>query len=129
MNRLNNLPPLKERRVELRKNQTPEEALLWQKLRQRKLGPKFKRQHSVGPYILDFYCPERRLAIELDGFQHVENKGYDKERSNYLSDLGIKVVRFWNSEVSDNIDFVLSKISLELSLRPAKGEVLAERRG
>ena len=129
MKRVNNLPILKQRRKELRGNSTTQEELLWSRLRQSRSGFKFKRQHSIGPYILDFYCPEKRLAVELDGRQHVENKDYDVERAHYLREFGIKIVRFWNSEVDDNIEAALKRIMQELNLRPAKGEVLGERRG
>jgi very-short-patch-repair endonuclease len=123
MKRLNNLPKFKERRAELRHNQTIQEARLWNELRKHKLGFKFKRQHSVGPYILDFYCPGKKLAVELDGAYHLGNKEYDAERSGYLSALGIKVHRFWNNRVDDNIGAVVEMIKQELGLRPAKGEV------
>ena len=112
---IHNHPILKLRRVELRKNQTPQEIALWAYLRGARLGLKFKRQHSVGPYILDFYCPDRKLAIELDGFQHLENKEYDLERTNYLLVLGIQTIRFWNSEVDTNIDGVLQEIVSRLN--------------
>ncbi len=118
MKRFNNLPPLKDRRKQLRKEQTPQELALWAKLRQHQLGVKFKRQHSIGPYILDFYCPDKKLAIELDGSRHAENKEYDIERSNYLNEFGIKVVRFWNNEVDVNIGSVMERIREELSFRP-----------
>ncbi len=110
-----NHPILKSRRMKLRKNQTPQEVLLWAKLRKTQLGFKFKRQHSVGPYILDFYCPDKKLAIELDGSQHLQNKEYDRERTDYLSVLGIKIIRFWNNEINTNIDGVLQKIISELN--------------
>ncbi len=110
-----NHPILKPRRTELRKNQTPREVLLWARLRGKQLGFKFKRQHSIGPYILDFYCPDKKLAIELDGFQHIENKEYDSERSDYLTVFGIKVIRFWNNEVNVNIEGVLQKVMSELN--------------
>ncbi len=98
----------------MRIHQTPQEAILWARLRRSQLGSKFKRQHSVGPYILDFYCPKKKLAIELDGSQHIENKDYDIERSKYLSILDIKVIRFWNNEVNANINGVIQKIISEL---------------
>jgi len=82
------------------------------------LNFKFSRQYSVGPYILDFYCVEKRLAIELDGAQHLENKDYDIERDNYLLLNDIKVLRFWNREISANIDEVLVKIKNVLSSNP-----------
>ena len=85
-------------------------------IRRRKLNFKFTSQYSVGPYILDFYCVERRLVIELDGFQHIENKEYDTERDNYLLCNDIKVVRFWNREINANIDKVLDKIWERISV-------------
>jgi len=106
-----NDPKLKQRRKELRKKETKEEKLLWANLRRKKLGYKFTRQYSVGPYILDFYCMEKKLAIELDGFQHINNKNYDKERDGYLLINGVKTIRFWNSEISDNMDVSLDKIT------------------
>lgn len=109
---------LKFRRKELRHNETNEEKLLWVKLRRKNLNFKFTRQYSVGPYILDFYCVEKRIAIELDGFQHLENRDYDKERDDYLSLNDIKVLRFWNSEISANINEVLDKIKNVLNSIP-----------
>ena len=96
--------------MDLRKNQTPQEVLLWARVRKNQLGFKFKRQHSVGPYILDFYSPEKRLAVELDGSQHLDNKEYDEERNSYLLGHEIKTLRFWNNEVNKNIEGVLQKI-------------------
>ena len=113
-----NNPKLKSRRKELRHNETKEEELLWEKLRRKNLGYKFSRQYSVGPYILDFYCVEKRIAVELDGFQHLENKDYDLERDNYLSINDIRVLRFWNKEISANMDKVLEKIKMELRIYP-----------
>ena len=112
---LHNHPVLKPRRVELRKNQTPQEVILWAHLRGAQLGFKFKRQHSIGPYILDFYYPDKKLAIELDGAQHIYNKEYDLERTDYLLVLGIRTIRFWNSEINGNIKEVLHKIQNHLS--------------
>lgn len=113
---IHNHPILKFRRSNLRKKQTPQEILLWARLRRNQLKYKFKRQHSIGPYILDFYCPDKKLAIELDGSQHLENKDYDKERDFYLSTLGIKTLRFWNNEVNVNMNGVIEKIISELDL-------------
>src|SRR3989338_1029227 len=115
---LYNDPKLKPRRKDLRKAETVDEELLWVKLRRKSLGYKFTRQYSVGPYILDFYCSERRLGIELDGSHHLLNKDYDKERDNYLLIHDIKVLRFWNREISANIDKVLKKIKHELTIHP-----------
>ena len=110
-----NDPKLKPRRKKLRHNETKEEKLLWNSLRRKNLGYKFSRQYSVGPYILDFYCVEKRIAIELDGSQHLENKDYDTERDSYLLMHDIKVLRFWNREISVKIDEVLEKIKSELT--------------
>jgi len=110
---IHNHPILKARRSGLRIHQTPQEILLWARLRRKQLGFKFKRQHSIGPYILDFYCPDKKLAIELDGSQHLNNKQYDKERNDYLLVFKIKTLRFWNNEVNKNISGVLQKIVSE----------------
>ena len=110
---LYNNKTLRERRRELRNNQTEEEKLLWSKLQKSRLGMKFVRQYSVGPYILDFYCPNKRLAIELDGSQHSRDEAllYDRDREEYLEALDIKTMRFKNSEVRIDIERVLNKIS------------------
>ena len=109
---LRNDPKLKFRRKELRHNKTKEEKFLWASLRRKNLGYKFTRQYSIGPYILDFYCPKIRLAVELDGAVHSDkdSKLYDKEREKYLNSVNIKVIRFWNSEVEENIEKVLERI-------------------
>jgi very-short-patch-repair endonuclease len=111
-----NHPILKERRKELRKNETPAEKILWEKLRKKRLGFKFTRQYGVGPYILDFFCREKRLAIELDGKHHGkgEQKEYDEERTRYLQDLNICVLRFWNKEVFEDTESVCKKIQQQL---------------
>ncbi len=108
-----NVQKLKARRRELRDHQTDAEKVLWQRLRSKSLcGMKFFRQYSVGMYILDFYCPKTRLAIEVDGEQHMENEAreYDEIRTDYLESLGIEVIRFWNNEVIENIEGALQKI-------------------
>ena len=83
---------------------------LWHYLRNKKLGVKFRRQHGIGPYVVDFYCKENNLVIESDGAQHKDEKEYDKERDNYMETLGIKVLRFWNGEIDKNTEKVLQKI-------------------
>ncbi|OGF63971.1 DNA-cytosine methyltransferase [Candidatus Giovannonibacteria bacterium RIFCSPHIGHO2_01_FULL_45_24] len=110
---------LKSRRKELRKSETDSERLLWKYLRNKRFyGIKFLRQYSVGPYILDFYCPDSRLAIELDGGGHTETdqKIYDRERTSYLRDKDIKVIRFWNTDVLKNTEAVLEKIKSKLKI-------------
>lgn len=102
------------KRLILRKSQTREEDILWARLRRNNLGFKCKRQYSVGRYVLDFYFPTKKLAIEIDGLQHIENKEYDNQRTMYLNALNIKVLRFWNNEINDSIDIVINKIVKEL---------------
>ncbi|HEV2425483.1 MAG TPA: endonuclease domain-containing protein [Terriglobia bacterium] len=118
--RVNNLPALKIRRRQLRSSPTPAEARLWKGLRRANLeGRKFRRQHSVGPYILDFYCPECRLAVELDGQTHYDSMAseYDLRRVRYLESLNIRVLRFENRAVFDNPEGVLHQIREHL-VRP-----------
>lgn len=110
---LRNDPALKQRRQELRRNQTEAERAFWAQVRNSQLcGIRFFRQYSIGPYILDFYCPAIRLAVEIDGGQHLdaENREYDEARSEYLQAQGINVIRFWNHEVLQNMQGVLLKI-------------------
>jgi very-short-patch-repair endonuclease len=114
MKRINNLVKLKEKRKYLRNNLTPAEATLWRILKSKQLeGRKFRRQHSVGNYILDFYCPSERLAIELDGAHHFTEAGlmYDKKRTEYIESLDITIIRFENKLVFDRTDFVIEEIN------------------
>src|SRR3989344_7416337 len=112
MKTIHNIKKLLHRRKELRNNSTPQEILLWFKLKHSQLGLKFRRQHSIGGYIADFYCPSKKLAIEIDGSQHFEKeaKEYDSVRSNYFEGLNIKVLRFTNAEINTNMEGVLQKI-------------------
>lgn len=107
-----NIKVLRERRRELRKESTPQEKRLWFQLRKNNLGVKFKRQHSIGGYIVDFYCQKYQLIIELDGEIHntKEAQEYDSVRDKFLTDLGHKVLRFKNEEVGEDIESVLEKI-------------------
>lgn len=116
MNTLHNLPHLKTFRKELRNNLTPAEATLWKLLQNSQFyNRKFRRQHSVGNYILDFYCPSERLAIELDGQGHFEisQSEYDYERDMFLKHYKIKVLRFENILVFKNLEGVLEAIKNE----------------
>jgi len=115
---LRNDPALKKRRRELRRNQTEAEKVAWAHLRNKQFyGMKFFRQYSIGPYILDFYCPAVSLGVELDGGQHnqCENKEYDAARSEYLKAQGIDVMRFWNNEVLLDIQSVLGELTLKVT--------------
>jgi very-short-patch-repair endonuclease len=110
---INNLKYLKQNRRNLRNNLTPAEAALWKLLKSKQLeGIKFRRQHSVGNYILDFYCTTQRLAIELDGAHHFTEEGmrYDEERTAYLNSVDIRVIRFENKLVFDDPEYVLKEI-------------------
>jgi len=101
----------------LRKSQTDAESLLWSRLRARQLtGIKFRRQHPIGPYVLDFYCAEAHLAVEVDGSQHLESIAInqDQARTKFLENKSIKVIRFWNHEVLENLDAVLESIIFTL---------------
>lgn len=101
-----------ERRRELRQALTPAEAVLWRLLKGRQLeGLKFRRQHSVEPYILDFYCPALKLAIELDGASHACREEYDGQRTSYLSEkAGITVLRFENRVVFENPEQIFREV-------------------
>ena len=99
----------------LRKNSTIAERKLWHRLRSRNfMNLKFRRQEPVENYIVDFICYEKKLIIELDGSQHLEQGEYDEERTKYLKSKGYKVLRFWNNQVMNDIDGVLRAIVLEL---------------
>ena len=103
---------LKNRAWELRSNQTDVEAKLWRRLRDRQVfGAKFRRQHPIGSYIVDFCCPTLRLIVELDGGQHAEQGAADQTRTYFLESRGYRVLRFWNNQVMTQLDDVLEEIS------------------
>jgi very-short-patch-repair endonuclease len=115
---VHNRKELEGRRKELRNNGTSAEAILWTALKGKQLdGRKFRRQHSVGNYILDFYCPSEKLAIELDGDSHFTMEGmkYDEVRTTYLNGLNIRVIRFLNGDVFGNLKGVVERIRKELT--------------
>ncbi len=119
--KLNNLPYLKTFRKELRSNLTPAEAKLWTLLKGKQMeGRKFRRQHSFANYILDFYCPEEHLAIELDGQGHfeAEQAEYDRERDLFLETYGIRVLRFENKWVWDNPEGLLDIVRSYFGKQP-----------
>ena len=104
-----------ERARELRKRLSPPEARLWVRLRRRQLrGLKFRRQHPIGPYIVDFYCAEARLAVEVDGrcHEHPERIAHDRRRTVWLSEQNIRVVRLASESVRTHLDEVLDFIAL-----------------
>jgi len=105
----------------LKKVMTPAENLLWQNLRNRKISNhKFRRQHPIARYIVDFYCHEAKLVIEVDGGIHYtpENILYDQFRTEELESLGLKVIRFRNGEVLENMSPILMEIRKHLTLGP-----------
>ncbi len=109
-----NRPELKALRRDLRNHATPAERALWQMLKERRLhSRKFRRQHSVGRYVLDFYCPEEKLAVELDGGVHDDPLRWmaDTQRQAALEALGLRVVRFENREVLQTPDLVVEGIT------------------
>lgn len=117
---------------ELRRNQTDAERLMWRLLRGRQMGGfKFRRQKPIGAYILDFYCPQKKLAIELDGGGHAEKEQalYDAQRSAYLKKAGIQVLRFWNHQVLQETEAVLQKIWNTLHRPPSPHPSPASGRG
>ncbi len=96
---------MRERARDLRKNPTEAERLLWQHLRRRQLGGfRFRRQYAIGHYIVDFYCFEERVAIEVDGGQHSRQGAYDAKRTSFLESQGVRVLRFWNNQVLGEVE-------------------------
>lgn len=105
---------------QFRRESTKAEKLLWEQLRRRNFaGYKFRRQHPVEGYILDFYCAEARLAIEVDGNIHKnrEQVEYDCQRTIELAELGIEVIRFWNEDVEKDMERVKAKILQKIDRR------------
>ena len=114
MSKIFSRKPLKEVRRRLRSNMTSSEARLWSLLKSRQLkGRKFRRQHSIGSFIVDFYCPEEKLVVELDGHHHFTHSGLlkDQARDKYLGELGLLVLRFQNKDLLHSIEEVLGEIS------------------
>ena len=104
----------------LRREATEAERLLWARLRSRRFrAVKFRRQHPMGPYIVDFVDQEHGLIVELDGGQHTEQQAYDERRTRWLESRGFTVLRFWNSEVLASLDSVLDAIWSEIEQRSA----------
>lgn len=113
---------LLERRRYLRKHLTPEEAILWNVIKSKQIDNyKWRKQHPIGPFILDFYCPKAKLCIELDGNTHYTFQGTkeDYKRTEYLNNKGIRVIRFENRLIWENLEQVLNIIKQEL-FSPAK---------
>ncbi len=104
-------PPVLERARELRQPQTPAEQKLWARLRDRQLGGfKFRRQHPIGRFIVDFCCADRQLVVEIDGDSHAEQVEYDQARTEWLCEQGYSVIRFSNQAVWRQIEAVIEAI-------------------
>jgi very-short-patch-repair endonuclease len=115
MPRFTRRPEAIARARRLRRNATDVEWKLWAELKAARFeGAPFRRQHPVGPYILDFYCAPLKLAIELDGGQHAARVGYDAARTRFLAGRGIRVIRFWNNDVMENPLGVLERLRQEI---------------
>jgi very-short-patch-repair endonuclease len=99
-----------DRARRLRAEMTPYERILWKHLRRSALGCRFRRQHVLGCYIVDFACLERRLVIEVDGCQHAEQQSYDEQRTRWLTAEGYRVLRFTNDEVHSQLEAVVEEI-------------------
>lgn len=114
-----------ERARQLRKMMTPQEMILWQKLRYNQLGVRFRRQQPIDRYIADFCCFEKRLIIEVDGAVHKDPNQitYDQERDQYLKNNGFKILHFWNNDIEQSCPSVLEKINQALhEPSPTSGE-------
>jgi very-short-patch-repair endonuclease len=122
MKRTNNLPERKTLRQKLRHEATPAEKLLWKSLKKSAVGAKFRRQHGIGSYVLDFYCPERKLAIEIEGGIHndVLRSAYDGERQAWLKSQGIRVLYFDNRDVLEVTEYVVGFIRTAVAEQPPR---------
>jgi very-short-patch-repair endonuclease len=101
----------------LRANTTPHERILWRALKELPIeGTHFRRQAPIGPYVVDFFCPAKRLIVELDGGHHSEDATAkrDSERQAWLEQEGYRVIRFWNSNVTSDLRAVMEKIYVEV---------------
>lgn len=105
----------KENRRRLKNQMTEAEEILWNSIRRDAFGVRFRRQFGIGNYIADFYCPSKKLVIEIDGSQHYtdDGLGYDKVRDEFIRSLGIRIIRFSNREIMEDMAVVLEKIKGE----------------
>jgi very-short-patch-repair endonuclease len=104
-----------ERPRSLRNRPTASESRLWQALRRKALGgARFRRQQPIGRYVVDFFCPEKKLIVEVDGKGHCGNRLHDETRDQFLARSGYHVLRFWNDEISKDLPGVLSSIRKNL---------------
>jgi len=114
MTKIYNTTLSEDTRRNLRQNSPITESILWSKIRNRQLnGLKFRRQYSIGRFIVDFYCPEKKLAIEIDGDSHYNDgaKECDREREEYIQNFGVRFLRFTNKDITGNINGVVEAIA------------------
>ena len=112
------VPATFQKARQLRNKMTSAEKLLWDKLKGKQIaGVRFRRQHPINKYIVDFYCHAAKMVIELDGKIHLKSKEHDKERTEKLKELNIKIIRFSNNEVEKNIEEVLKQITTVVNNR------------
>ena len=110
----------------MRKNPTHEESILWEAIKKNQLGVKFRRQHIIDQFIVDFYSIEAQLILEVDGEIHTKQQERDAERTIILQSLGLTVLRFTNDQIKNNLEEVLSTIKKLLSKSPL-GDLGAQR--
>ncbi len=104
---------------QLRQQPTKAEAKLWHRLRRKQVGGlRFRRQAPIGPYIVDFFCPNARLVVEVDGGQHADQRCYDNRRTEWLEERGYRMLRYWNNEVLENLEGVLAEIQRTATKSP-----------
>jgi very-short-patch-repair endonuclease len=127
-------PAILARARELRRPLTPQEVKLWARLRRKQLyGIKFRRQHPMDRFILDFFCYQHKLVIEIDGGQHAEpeQQAYDQARTEWLEGRGLRVIRFTNRDIDANIEGVLGEIARQCGVddesSPRRGETVPVR--
>ncbi len=108
-----NIQGLRSKRADLRNNMSVPEQRLWFWIKSKQLGYKFRRQYSIGPYIVDFYCPKLRLILEIDGDSHTEDANIKRDcvRTKYLTDCNLKIKRYTNRDVLYNLDGVLDDLT------------------
>ena len=118
-----------ERARQLRRDMTLPERLLWRELRGRSLGPRFRRQVPIGPYIVDFYCPQAKLIVEVDGDFHGEQMIEDRDRALWLDAQGYRVARCAAVDVLVDLEGVVERLPLLLAPPPGRGRPTSPARG
>lgn len=112
MPKVHNLKISEEIRKKLRKSSSQMEGAFWRRVRNNQIGYKFRRQHGIGQYVVDFYCPELQLVIEIDGDSHAEKEHieYDKAREYFFRKLNLRIIRYYNRDIVNNIEGVFEDL-------------------